>query len=535
MNVNSKSADGRGEAGSGFWTAVDRILERWSSPGSVALVFFAYGLLHAGLRLAFSATLPFDDALAEETLQRTFALAYQVRNPPLWEWLIHLLHGLAGPGLTAHLVLRYGLMVAIGLSLRAAVEEATGDRRTAAAAAYSLFAFYWFGWHFHEFVTHTLLLITACLVHLRLTLRWIKAPDGRTALLLALVTAVGLITKWNFTLYLALLVAAMALRPETRRRLFDARLLGILPASALTLGPVLTGISQLGGDVVAMSRSNLIGTKPYWERLAEGLGDAAANVPLFFMPWALLVGIALYGSRKVDGGPVVGFLLRFSVLAVSALVIGVAVLGVREIGTRYLYPIGLPMVVAALAVVAARGRGVRSGRIVAVAAPVLVVLVLAVRVTALASPGFTEKNRNRNYEPYAAVAMRLSEMGYGSAAFVTALHQESGNLIAALPDAMAGSAVTVRLMRPMSYAAERTCVLFWNAGYRTPGRPEPDLALPEALLALAPDAATRTAVDLEVPWAKTLLGSPRVGVYRLIDLGRNAEPCRQVFGPVTDR
>lgn len=510
-------------------------IDRLSSPAAVAMVFLAYGLVHAGLRLAFSGTLPFDDALAEETLQGTLALAYQARNPPLWEWLLLAFKEVLGPGLLPHLALRYGLMVAIALALQAAVRAATDDRRLAAAAAYSLPAFYWFGWHFHEFVTHTLLLIVACLVHLRLVLDWTRRPSLRLALVLALATGVGLITKWNFTVYLALVLVALAVGAGTRRSLLDRRLLLVPPIAGAILAPVALGVLSLGGDVVRVSQTTLIGDAPYLDRVLEGLGDLSANLPLFLLPWGLLAAAALWRGTPAAPDARRRFLNRLALLSVAALAAGVLAFGVREIGTRYMYPVGLPIVVAILAAIAARGRTDRFRRLVLVVAPALVALVLVIRLVALASPGFTEKNRNRNYEPYDGVVAALRSQGYDRAAFLTALHQESGNLIAAMPDALAVSAVTVRLLKPESHAPDRPCVVFWNAGYRTAGRPDPDETMPESLAALAPEAAGLPVRRIEVPWASTLLGSPRTGVYLLVDLGRDAPACRRGFGSVTDR
>lgn len=504
----------------------------FASPLAVAAVFLVYGIVHAGLRLAFSGTLPFDDALAEETLQRSFALAYQARNPPLWEWLLLALKGLVGPGLLPHLMLRYALMVLIALALQAVVREATQDRRFAAVAAYSLPAFYWFGWHFHEFVTHTLLLILVCLLHLRLVLAWVTRPAMRVAVLLAIVTGVGLITKWNFSIYLALVAVTLASDRRTRSALCDRRLLLVPAAAAATVLPVAFGIRALGGDVVAVSRTTLIGDAPYAARVAEGFGDLAANLPLFLLPWGLLAAAALWRSSPVAVNLPHAVLRRLAAFGVAGLAAGVLAFGVREVGTRYIYPVGLPVVVAILAEIAARGRTRRFGRLVVRVVPVVIVIALAIRLVALASPGFTERNRNRNYEPYDRIAAQLRQAGYADAAFVTALHQESGNLIAALPEAIAASRTTVRLFRPNSYDPLRTCVLFWNAGYRTAGRPEPEEALPSDLAALAPD---RPVQRFDVPWHETWLGSPRTGLYRLIDLGPGAPACRQTFGLVTDR
>ena len=55
------------------------------------------------------------DALAVELLQRHLAGGYQVRNPPLYEWLLWSVQQISGPGPLSYLVLRYALIAATGI------------------------------------------------------------------------------------------------------------------------------------------------------------------------------------------------------------------------------------------------------------------------------------------------------------------------------------------------------------------------------------------------------------------------------------
>jgi hypothetical protein len=55
------------------------------------------------------------DALAAELLQGHLAVGYQLRNPPLYEWLLWTVQQLVGPGPLSYLMLRYGLIATIGI------------------------------------------------------------------------------------------------------------------------------------------------------------------------------------------------------------------------------------------------------------------------------------------------------------------------------------------------------------------------------------------------------------------------------------
>ena len=78
------------------------------------------------------------DALAAELLQGHLAGGYQLRNPPLYEWLLWALQQLVGSGSLSYLMLRYALIAATGLlfyvALLRTVREPTPRRRLLAVA-----------------------------------------------------------------------------------------------------------------------------------------------------------------------------------------------------------------------------------------------------------------------------------------------------------------------------------------------------------------------------------------------------------------
>ncbi len=119
------------------------------------------------------------DALTAELLQRHLAGGYQLRNPPLYEWLLWAVQHLTGPGPLSYLVLRYSLIAAAGILFYAAVRRAVATPALAASFSLSLVLFYWFGWEVHHSVSHTLALLVAGLA------LWIAAlayADKPTAL-----------------------------------------------------------------------------------------------------------------------------------------------------------------------------------------------------------------------------------------------------------------------------------------------------------------------------------------------------------------
>ena len=56
-----------------------------------------------------------DAAVTAETVQRHLAPAYQIRNPPLFDWMYFFVQVIFGDGILAHSVLRYTLIAAAGV------------------------------------------------------------------------------------------------------------------------------------------------------------------------------------------------------------------------------------------------------------------------------------------------------------------------------------------------------------------------------------------------------------------------------------
>ena len=143
------------------------------------------------------------DALAAELLQGHLAGGYQLRNPPLYEWL---LWGVAAarrlrPALL--LILRYALIAATGILFYVALRRTVASQRLAAAFSLSLVLFYWFGWEIHHSVSHSLALLAASLALFIAALAYAERPTAMRAFLLGLIIGLGLMAKWSFLLVVA--------------------------------------------------------------------------------------------------------------------------------------------------------------------------------------------------------------------------------------------------------------------------------------------------------------------------------------------
>ena len=137
----------------------DRIARPWILCGIVGFGVL-YGLVHAGVRLAFSENLSGAVAFSNVFAQ-TLSLGYQERQPPLYEWLVWLVQQATGPNLVSFLLINYGLLTATFVFLYLSALRLFDDQRWAMVASLSPLLLYQIGWNIHEGVTHSLVMACA--------------------------------------------------------------------------------------------------------------------------------------------------------------------------------------------------------------------------------------------------------------------------------------------------------------------------------------------------------------------------------------
>jgi 4-amino-4-deoxy-L-arabinose transferase-like glycosyltransferase len=234
------------------------------------------------------------DALSAELLQGHLAGGYQLRNPPLYEWMLWTLQQIFGTGPLSYLVLRYALVAAIGMLFYAALRRTVASPTLAAAFSLSLVLFYWFGWEIHHGVSHSLALLAASLALYLVALAYAERPSAAGALLLGLIVGIGLMSKWNFVLVVLSLGLALALTPETRRIYRDPRSLLLLVGAALPVLPFALWLANIDPDLIGRRLTPASGSlsAAQWLRAAFVF---VTGIPLVFLPW--LAFVLFFGWR----------------------------------------------------------------------------------------------------------------------------------------------------------------------------------------------------------------------------------------------
>ncbi|MCC6948289.1 MAG: glycosyltransferase family 39 protein [Bradyrhizobiaceae bacterium] len=443
----------------------------------VLAFWIVYGVAHAALRLGMTRTLTIDDARANE-LTQTLAFGYQLRQPPLYEWVLWCVQQVLGAGIESHLAVRYSLIGLLGLATFGAVKAAVKDDRWAAVASLSLAFAYPVAWTFHEWATQTIVLSIACMLTMQAVIRWFEAPGLRAAVFLGAALALGALSKFSYPLFLGGLVLAALSMAETRARLADARLLLAIAIAGLALASYALWVLQVRGDVVADLSSHLVANEwSHVRRAGYGLWRLAVSIPTFLLPWILIVALLAPAAfvRPPADAPASSLgerlSLRTMLFAAALAAIGIVALGATNIAARYMHPILIVAPVFVFARVARLAPGEARLRQFAAFALIVAMFVLAFRFAAATDNPVTRALDRRLLLPYAELAEALKAQGVVGGTVISPSVREAGNLRAFIPELRVAAHDSLRVQRPPWRAGDdRSCALVWAEGQESAAR-----------------------------------------------------------------
>lgn len=419
----------------------------------VLLFWIVYGIAHSILRQAISRTLTLDDSRASELVQN-LAPGYQVRQPPLYEWLLWCSQQLLGTGLQSHQLVRYSLIAALGVATFGAVRAATKSDRWAAIASFSLVFSYPVGWTFHEWATQTILLCIACMATLHAAILFFERGGWRAAALLGLAMALGFYAKFSYPLFLAaLLIAALSIE-ETRRKLWNPLLLVSCAILLVLLAPYVAWMLKVQGNIAAEVSGHMVqGQRSHLARAGTGLWRLVKSLAVFLLPWILFIALLappafMRGARtKRKIGLAERLTLRTMIIAAALAAIGIAAAGATNVAERYMHPILIVAPVYVFARIARLADKEKFWRQAAVFAVGAAVLIFGIRFLAATDNPVTRNASRGLLAPYEQLAAELRQRGVTRGTVMTTSVRDAGNLHAFIPE--------LRVLASDSFRAER--------------------------------------------------------------------------------
>ncbi len=517
-------------------TASDAMLERLSTPTAVALFWIGFSIVFAAIQLLSSSTLTLDSAVTVENVQRHLAGGYQLRNPPLFDWMYYFAQSVLGEGILPHTLLRYVFFAAIGILHYVAFRQVGCERRMAAAFSYSLIFFIWMASDFHYHYTHSLPLFVIGLAAWVTAVAYVDRPRASLGALLGLLIGFGTIAKWSFLLPVAGVLCAFLFDRRARAALLDRRSLLILVLAIVPLIPVALWLGRVDGNVASVVHNRLVGSSaPYAERALQAIREYLESMVLYLLPWPIFVGLigTLARRRETVPQPVHAngrLAVAATLWTVGLGLAGVTALGVTNMGTRYMFPVLLTAPIAMAAWIAVRVDDRQFAEATIRTATVVMIVAVVIRFWSFhILDGYLPENTEQRI-PYAALTEELTASGFGSAQFITPSERDAGNLIAHMPEARAVALNSLRAESPPAdQLPVRPCVAIWR-GSLEGSSTRPELPpQPESIAALAGTGAGPVD-DIFVDWPRPLYGEDRHSVWRVMPLPDDSSACRTARG-----
>jgi 4-amino-4-deoxy-L-arabinose transferase-like glycosyltransferase len=442
---------------------------------SFYLIVVLYAVLHLALRLAFSPVLGTDD-VEQAICAQDLVLGCDLRQPPLYTWLQWLTNQVAGTGLFAIFLLKYGLLSATYVFLYLAGRRLLAEPVNAALAALALWLAYPFAVSVHQGVTHSLLLSLLLAASFWFALRLAERRTTADYLLLGLLFGLGVLSKYSFALYAAALLLSALTLPRYRRAVLDPRvLLTLAVAVAVALPHFIWMWQRLDAVAGALGKVGQADAPvAYGARVASGLTSLASAVVQFLAPfWLILLAfhprafLPLKDAELTEPQRLVGRVLAFSI-ALLALVVLAG--GPVEIKPRWMHAVALLGPLYLFARVEALGQPPRRGYLaVLFGFPVLIMALWAAQTYLAPKQG----KPTRFHAPYDRIAAQLRTAGFSAGTIVTDGLHLPGNLRVAFPDARVLTSNYAHFMPAAGSAG--LCLLAWETEH---GR-----AMPERLIA----------------------------------------------------
>lgn len=425
------------------------------------LIFLGlYFLLHALARVWLSPSLQTDEA-EQVILTQEWRWGYGSQGP-LYTWLQAALFAWLGPSVPALAFLKNALLFGTyGLTFLTARQVLRRDDHAALAAAALLFIPH-LAWESQRDQTHLVLASALAAGTLFLFVRLMRHRRTGDYLLLGLAAALGLLSKYNFVLFLIGLGLAALIRRESRAALGDWRMLLSLATLLAVLAP--HGIWAATHPELLLTQTHTFdlsladSTPPRW---AFGLLDLLMALAEY-TPVPALFFVCLWRAPRAPGPDVADASLarllgRFMLVAVVTCAMMIMVFGVGNLRSRWLQPLLLPLPLYVAYIGRSRLTPARMRLLFTLVAGVGVTVFVVINGTALGARWLGRPHHlNVRYD---AFAEHLRGQGFEGGVILSDDRLIAGNLRKLFPESIALVPTLDCFVRPTN----STVLIAWNA------------------------------------------------------------------------
>ncbi len=426
------------------------------------LLLAAYFGLQVTVRTLMSSSVDLDES-EQVVLGQEFCWGYG-SDPPLYTWIQIPFFGVFGESvLTLSLLKNLLLFSVYGLTFMTA-RIVTRSHTGAIAATLSLLYLPSVAWESQRDLTHTILASSLAVGTLLCLLKLCATRRTRWYVVFGLSAGLGLISKYNYALWLAGLVLGVLSLPQQRPALLDKRvLLSVALMTILFLPNGLWVLQHRDLALLTSSKFEIARAPGWWAVVGTGLKNILQSLAAFAAPMTLiyLLLFLIPGKHPPAGrGPERDYqqVIVRAWLAIG-LVLLLLVLCARATGfkERWFQPLLICLPVLAVSLVQQRLEGLRLKWIVATSLLVMVAVLVVM-------PGRLVAAERLNREepltrPYSELAARIRQTIPDNALVVCDTRLLAGNLRLGLPQ---GRVLPTELV-PLMGGGRTHCVIVWDA------------------------------------------------------------------------
>ncbi|MCI5043239.1 MAG: glycosyltransferase family 39 protein [Aquisalinus sp.] len=444
-----------------------RDFEPFSLSG-VLIISLIFGLANALVRLTAGVNLALDDT-KQNVFTQKLAWGYLPDNPPLYEWTLTFVQQATGPNLFSFLIVKYALMTITALFLFLAGRRLFRSEKWAALTVFSAILLYQLGYNYHQAFTHSLMVIAAVAFSFWAFVRLIQQPDLTNYILFGLSVGLGVLSKYNFTGFLAVMVLTGLLDREIRRVLFDWRMLVAAGLAASVAAPHFFWVRE-NQDLFMSYVSNKLGQTDggYVGRVGEGIGNSIVAVISFYLPFVLIAAFTFRGAfmparmAQLPEDVLTRLLARSSAVAFVLILVGVVLFGISNVTERYVIPFFLPGFFWMMWLIKGGSTPERVDRWMMVLSVAAFLLIL-IRFIGVFYPGSPVCDDCQRWRPYAEIRKEIRAAGLDEQAIYLGYEEDtSGNLRRLLPNAAVRS-INLRFYNPLDEShIGKPCYFVWS-------------------------------------------------------------------------
>ena len=412
-----------------------------------------------------------EDDAEQLFFSQIFSWGYKVNQPPLYTWLVILSQQIFGVSAASIAAVKFASLFAIYYFTYNTAAVIFRDDRYRALAALSLLAIFYINWDAVVNYSHTVLMAAFLMATLYALLK-IDQNKGVSSYIsyigLGVLMGFGLLSKYNFALFLIPLLIATGLTPSNRSKITSPKfLVSLLVATAIAAPHIQwllaspTSISTTPEYLDVAS-----GTGSIVLRTGKGLLDAAAGALLFLAPLWLFYLLFFWRSFKPLRVPDAHdqeqrrffeiYFAAFTLIVIGGIV-AFTLSGIRNHWMMILIPFPIYFL---LRIQATSPRTVVLERFAVLLAGFAVVVAVALFSRAMTAPNYCKKCNF--FFPYAELSEQIKSAGFKSGTLITygTPNQLGGNLRRYFPNARIISRRYGYFVPPET--SKGKCLLVWN-------------------------------------------------------------------------